>query len=281
MVSAISRSKSLISVIRLPSRRRGPSGSCSAGEVLAAGGAEQVRELGQDPQAGQQCVYAVLDRGAQVYERRAVAEQIPQISQLRRGDVCLGQQPGPQKVRERSGVDRVGLHPGGGDRPGPERMREVHVKAGVLEQFGEPLPAVGRLERDVRALGLAEHREDRLPAGRDPLLQGQIAVLVDDRDLRAAAVQVDADPARRVGHGRSSSRIVRPRGRNPRGLQACGSGRRADFLPRDGSLPSGPPRPRPFMTSTLGARDFTPQGRADLVTALLRPGPYNSRHGQP
>jgi hypothetical protein len=35
-------------------------------------------------------------------------------------------------------------------------------------------------------------------------------VLVDDRDLRAATVQVDADPAITVGHGRSSSRIVRP-----------------------------------------------------------------------
>ena len=35
----------------------------------------------------------------------------------------------------------------------------------------------------------------------------QNAVVVDDRDLRAATMRVDADPARRVTRGRSSSRI--------------------------------------------------------------------------
>ena len=154
----ISRSKSPISVIRLSSRRRGPSGSCQAGEVLAAGCAEQIGVLGQDALAGQQRVHAVLDRGAQVHERRAVAQQIAQVTQLRRGDVRLGQQAGAQQVRERLGVDRVGLHPGGGDRPGPQRVREVHVKPGVLEQLREPFPAVGRLKRDMRA------RQDRRAA---------------------------------------------------------------------------------------------------------------------
>ena len=89
-------------------------------------------------------------------QRRAVAQQIAQVAQLGRGDVRLGQQPGAQQVRERLGVDRVGLHARGGDRPGPQRVREVHVKAGVLEQLGQPLPAVGRLERDVRPVGVAE-----------------------------------------------------------------------------------------------------------------------------
>ena len=66
----------------------------------------------------------------------------------------------------------------------------------------------------------------------------KLAVLVDHRDLRAAAVQVDADPTRSVIHGRSSSRIVRPRGRNPRGLELCSSG----------------PEGRPPATRALGAR---------------------------
>ena len=61
-------------------------------------------------------------------ERRAVPEQVAQVAQLRWGDVGLGQQAGAEQVRERSGVDRVGLHPGRGDRSGPQRVREVHVK---------------------------------------------------------------------------------------------------------------------------------------------------------
>jgi hypothetical protein len=166
--------------------------------------------------AGQQRVHAVLDRGAQVHERRAVAEQITQVAQLRRGDVRLGQQTGAQQVRERLGVDRVCLHPGGGDRPGPQRVREVHVKAGVLEQLGEPFPAVGRLQRDMRSLWVAEQFGDRLASGRDPFGERQLSVLVNDRDLRAPS----------------------------------GFGTEADLLPRRGSRSSGSLRPRPFMTSS-------------------------------
>ncbi len=187
--------------------------------------------LGQDALAGQQRVHAVLDRGAHPGQHRAVAQQLAQIAQLGRGDVRLGQQPGAQQMRERLGVDRVGLHPRSGDRLRAQRMREVHVVAGLLEQLREPLPAVGRLERHVRAVRVAEQLPERVAVVDDPARERKLSVLVDDRDLRAAAVQVDADPARRVTHGRSSSRIVRPRGRNPHGLEACSSGRRADFLP--------------------------------------------------
>ena len=88
-----------------------PVGQLQRGEVFAAGCAEQVCVLGQDALAGQQRVHAVLDRRAQVNERRAVPEQVAQVAQLRRGDVGLGQQPGAEQVRERSCVDRVGLHP--------------------------------------------------------------------------------------------------------------------------------------------------------------------------
>ena len=112
----------------------------------------------------------------------------------------------------------------------------------------------------------------------DPPGERQLAVLVDDRDLRAPAVQVDADPARRVSHGRSSSRIVRPRGRNPRGLEACSSGRRADFLPPARRTPPGPPEPaRPFMTSSAtsssegGARP--PIAVKDAAARLAALGP--------
>ena len=47
-------------------------------------------------------------------------------------------------------------------------MREMQVVAGVLEQFREPLPAIGRLDSDLAlALQSAEQLEER--AGVSPL----------------------------------------------------------------------------------------------------------------
>lgn len=97
-------------------------------------------------------------------------------------------------------------------------MREVHIKPRAGELISEPLPAVGRLQRDMRLIGVTERIGERLPAGRDPLLR-DLAVLADDRDLRTTAMPIDADPTRSVSHRRSSPRIARPRGCNPRGLQ--------------------------------------------------------------
>jgi hypothetical protein len=64
-----------------------------------------------------------------------VAQQLAH-AQLPRSDVRLGQEPDTQQLRQHRGVDRVGLHPCRGDRPGAQRMREVQLKAGVPEQVG-------------------------------------------------------------------------------------------------------------------------------------------------
>jgi len=73
-------------------------------------------------------------------------------------------------------------------------MRQVELVARLLEHVGEPLPAVGRLESD---LGLAvdppEQRHERVGVVGDPAREQLAAVLVEGRDLRALAVQVDAD----------------------------------------------------------------------------------------
>jgi hypothetical protein len=126
-----------------------------------------------------------------------VAPKLAQVAQLGRGDVRLWPQPGAQKVRKRLGVDRVGLHASGGDRPRAQRVREVHVVAGLLQQLGQPLPAVGRLERHVRARGIAEQTAERVAVVDDPTRERQLAVLVDDSDLRAPAVR--SMPTHRVG----------------------------------------------------------------------------------
>src|SRR5688500_4838365 len=73
-------------------------------------------------------------------------------------------------------------------------MREVKLEARLLEQLGQPLPTVGRLDRD---LGLAVDPPKQLEKrGRvvfDPAREDLPPLLVDDRDVRAALVQVDAD----------------------------------------------------------------------------------------
>jgi uncharacterized membrane protein len=86
-----------------------PVGQHQLSQVAAPRGAEQVGVLRQNPLTGQQGVHPVLDRGAQVHERRAVAQQVAQVTQLRRGDVGLREQAGAEQMRERPGVDRVGF----------------------------------------------------------------------------------------------------------------------------------------------------------------------------
>jgi transposase len=74
----------------------------------------------------------------------------------------------------------------------------VQLVAGLLEQIGEPLPAVGRLERNVGlAADLGQQRKERPRVVDDPSRQDLVAGLVEDRDVRALAMQVDtAHPLR-------------------------------------------------------------------------------------
>jgi hypothetical protein len=70
----------------------------------------------------------------------------------------------------------------------------MHVVAGLPEQVGQPLSAEGRLERHMRPVGVAEQLRERIRVVDDPPRERKLSVLVNDRDLRAPAVQVDADP---------------------------------------------------------------------------------------
>jgi hypothetical protein len=95
---------------------------------------------------------------------------------------------------QRARVDRVGLDPRRGDRLGAQWVREVQLVAGVLEQFGQPLPAVGRLDGDPRlARKATEQLKEDIRVVGDPPREGEFAVLVDHRDMRTASMQVDAN----------------------------------------------------------------------------------------
>jgi hypothetical protein len=59
----------------------------------------------------------------------------------------------------------------------------MQVIAGLLEQLGQPFPAVGRLQRDVRLGRVAEQLQERVAVVDDPTRRRQLAVRVDDGDL--------------------------------------------------------------------------------------------------
>jgi len=123
-----------------------------------------------------------------------VTEQVAEVAQLARRDVRLRQQVGAEQVRERARVDRVRLHARGGDRLRAQRMGEVQLVAGLLQQIGQPLPAVGRLERDPSVIAQSvQQLEEGLALVDDPPREQLLALVVEDGDLRALAVEIDPD----------------------------------------------------------------------------------------
>jgi hypothetical protein len=120
--------------------------------------------------------------------------KLPELAQLTRRDVGLGEKVGAQEVRERACVDGVRLHPRGGDRLGVPRMGQVEPDPLGFEEVGEPLPAEGRLECDpCFPSQLREDRAQRLRVVRDPAREQLQAILVESGDMRGPAVKVDAD----------------------------------------------------------------------------------------
>jgi hypothetical protein len=73
-------------------------------------------------------------------------------------------------------------------------MREMQLAALALEQLRQPLPAVGRLQHEASLLTeLAEQRPEALRVVDQPPREQLPAALVDDRHVRAPAMQIDSD----------------------------------------------------------------------------------------
>ena len=143
---------------------------------------------------GQDRADALLERRADPRQRDPVPEQVAQVAQLARGDVGLRQQIGAQQMRERTRVDCIRLHTGGGDRLRAQRVREMQLVARLFEQVGQPLPAVGRLERDLELIAQSlQQLEKALRVVGDPAREQLLTVPVEDGDLRAIAVEIDPD----------------------------------------------------------------------------------------
>jgi len=160
----------------------------------AATGAEQLAVAVLDPLPRDQRVDAVLQRGPHLREHKPLAQQIAQIAQLTRSDVGLRQQIGAQQLRQRARIDRVGLHPRRSDRLRAQRMREMQLAALALQQLRQPLPTVGRLERELRVrTQLAQQLAEAIRVVDEPAREHLLAVLVDRCDVRALAMQVNPD----------------------------------------------------------------------------------------
>jgi hypothetical protein len=163
----------------------------------------------RDPLAGKQRVDAVLERRAHPRQDNAVAEQITQVTQLTRSDIRLRQQVGAEQVGKRARVDRVRLHARSRDRLRAQRMRETQLVPLLLEQIGEPFPAVGRLERDLQlAAQLSKDRLQRLRLVDHPAREQLRPGLVERGDLRALAMEIDADVDHLLGPPSSPDVLV-------------------------------------------------------------------------
>jgi hypothetical protein len=123
-----------------------------------------------------------------------VAQQGAQIADVLRRDPRLSQQVGAQQLRQRLRVDLVDLQPGRGDRFAAGGVDQVRLELEVVEQVGQPTPAVGGLERH-RGAG----RHNAKDGGQLGRVVGEVAValdatgVVDEGDLGALAVHVHAD----------------------------------------------------------------------------------------
>src|SRR5271166_326060 len=184
-----------------------------ASQELSPGAPEQVCVVVAHALARERRMHPVLQRRAHLCQSDPVAQQLTEITQLPGGDVGLRQHSRTKQLRERPRVDRVSLHARRSDGPRPRRMSQVQLIAAVLEQLGEPLPAIGRLHRDLAlTLQASEQLEELLTAIRDPLRQKQLALLIDHRDMRTATMKINPNSghesaSRKRGRATSSTAI--------------------------------------------------------------------------
>jgi hypothetical protein len=136
----------------------------------------------------------VLAAGAGCDQLEPVPDQLPQLTDLHRGDPRLRQPPHPQQVRQVSGILLVILHPAVSERLDSQRVRQVHFGARVLEHIGGPVPPIRRFQDNTR---VRPGRSDRFAQLRravdDPGRAQPAPVLSHPHQHAAPPVQVHPD----------------------------------------------------------------------------------------
>jgi hypothetical protein len=123
---------------------------------------------------------------------RPVPDQFPQLTCFRRGDPRLRESAHPQQIGEILGVAFVVLDPPILEGFHPQRMSQMHVGAGRLEGIDRPVPAVGRLEDDLRVdPGTRHHPIQRIDIIGDPDRLQHLTGIGRPNQHRAAPMQID------------------------------------------------------------------------------------------
>ena len=115
---------------------------------------EDVIEFGDHPFFAQRLVDLGLQAGAQPAELRSIADQLAQLTHLRRRHPRFREPTHPQQIGEQRGVADVVLHPPVLVAGDPQRVRQMQLGAALGDHIGRPVPAPRRLHRHLR-LGAA------------------------------------------------------------------------------------------------------------------------------
>jgi hypothetical protein len=162
------------------------------GEHRQAGLAEQIAHRHRHALLGEHRVHLCFQPGAQGNQLRAVAHQLAQLTQRRRGDPRLREAVHAQ-IGQVAGVPLVVLHPPVGEPLHAQRVRQVHPSAAGLEHVRGPIPAVGRLQHDLRVRARlldCTRQRDRVVV--DPNLLEHLTGGILAHDHRTSTVQVDS-----------------------------------------------------------------------------------------
>ena len=130
---------------------------------------------------------SALQCDAQPDQLGPVPHQLPQLPGRRRRDPRLRQPTHPQQVGQIRGVADVVLHPPVLKRLHPQRMRQMHVRAGRLQRVDRPVPAVGGLQHHLGIrTGPGHHRRQPVDVVDDPHRLQHLARLGRPHESRCA-----------------------------------------------------------------------------------------------
>jgi hypothetical protein len=193
-----SRSKSAISASRLSSRRRVGSSNASSPRKCRPPQAEQLGAPLLDALTGKERMHAGLEAVAKASESNVVTSSSRNSRSSGGGDVGLGEEISAQHMGQRACVDGVRLHPRGGDRPRVPANEQDGARSAEPQAGLAATPNQNRLEGRPRIPSqLGEDRAQGVRVIRHPTREQLEPALIESSNMRAPAVQVDAD----VDHG--------------------------------------------------------------------------------
>ena len=143
--------------------------------------------------AGQQVVDAQDVRGALPHQLGALAHQVAQGPQLRWADVPLRQDPEPQQLRQVLAIAEIVAMLETVVLLDRRRVHQPHVKARGSQSVDQPVPVVGRLDRDSPDFtgAAAQRRHDRLEIIAKPLCQHHMIGRIRHDNHAVVGVQIN------------------------------------------------------------------------------------------